>query len=235
MVPPLPVDSNAMFFLCSLDCLFIVHFIDTISENGYNPRLGLTPMLIVDLKKVTEEGETLDRAVPLAALDRATNDFRVPQPIRLSARVLPLEDGVYRLYGELQAGLDVDCGRCLEPVTIVVGEKLELMYVPRTREMASGDTAGTAGSARPAKNGDRELEDDEMAVSYYQENELDLGQLIWEQLYLALPMRPLCKDACVGLCPRCGVNRNVEQCDCDTQDLDPRMALLKSLLESGKA
>jgi uncharacterized protein len=50
-----------------------------------------------------------------------------------------------------------------------------------------------------------------------------------EQFYLALPMKPLCVDACKGLCPVCGRNLNRETCDCKSDWEDPRMAALRQL------
>jgi uncharacterized protein len=50
-----------------------------------------------------------------------------------------------------------------------------------------------------------------------------------EQFYLALPMKPLCRDDCQGLCPTCGINWNKGTCDCTNQWEDPRLAALKAL------
>ena len=50
-----------------------------------------------------------------------------------------------------------------------------------------------------------------------------------EQFYLALPMKPLCRDACKGLCPHCGTNLNASSCDCAPAWQDPRLAALREL------
>ncbi|MFW5788146.1 MAG: YceD family protein [Halanaerobiaceae bacterium] len=55
----------------------------------------------------------------------------------------------------------------------------------------------------------------------------DLKQLLQPDLYLAVPIKPLCSDDCEGICPHCGQNLNEGQCDCTTEDVDPRMAKLK--------
>ena len=54
-------------------------------------------------------------------------------------------------------------------------------------------------------------------------------ELLREQFYLALPMKPLCQEDCRGLCPQCGVNRNTGTCDCNVQWEDPRLAALRNL------
>ena len=52
-------------------------------------------------------------------------------------------------------------------------------------------------------------------MAFYEEEEIDLGHLIREQFYLAMPMKPLCRPDCQGLCPQCGVNRNTTECACE--------------------
>ena len=47
---------------------------------------------------------------------------------------------------------------------------------------------------------------------FYHDNQVDLGQLAQEQLYLALPMKPLCGDTCRGLCPECGRESESARC-----------------------
>jgi uncharacterized protein len=53
-----------------------------------------------------------------------------------------------------------------------------------------------------------------------------------EQFYLALPMKPLCRPDCQGLCPVCGKNRNVETCACQSEWVDPRMEALRRLRDT---
>ena len=60
----------------------------------------------------------------------------------------------------------------------------------------------------PAGSGEVEVAEEDIDTAYYQDGEIDLGELIHEQLYLMLPMKPLCQDDCQGLCPMCGANRN---------------------------
>jgi uncharacterized protein len=52
-----------------------------------------------------------------------------------------------------------------------------------------------------------------------------------DEFYLALPMKPLCKDDCKGLCPLCGANWNRDTCTCKAEWVDPRLAVLKKLLD----
>jgi hypothetical protein len=54
----------------------------------------------------------------------------------------------------------------------------------------------------------------------------DLSEIAAEQIYLGLPLKPVCKNDCRGLCPVCGVNRNLEECACVGEEIDPRLAPL---------
>ena len=106
------------------------------------------------------------------------------------------------------------CGRCLEPFIISVDGPFDLRYQPH---------------APNAVVGERQIDADDMDAAYYENDEIDLGQLIQEQFYLVLPMKPLCADDCKGLCSACGTNLNRATCDCKTQWEDPRLAALKAL------
>jgi uncharacterized protein len=76
---------------------------------------------------------------------------------------------------------------------------------------------------------EREVEDDDLGTSYYRDDQIDLNELLREQFYLALPMKPLCDEACQGLCPQCGTNLNTGSCNCAAGWEDPRLAPLRQL------
>ena len=84
--------------------------------------------------------------------------------------------------------------------------------------------------AENAGEGEREIAEDDLTTAFYREGMLDVIELLREQFQLALPMKPLCSEACRGLCPVCGTNLNKGQCDCTPRWEDPRLAALKGLL-----
>ena len=81
---------------------------------------------------------------------------------------------------------------------------------------------------------EREVGDEDLSAAFYRDDAIDLVQLVEEQIYLALPMKPLCTPDCRGLCPQCGVNRNLETCNCQTRWEDPRLSGLKALITDRK-
>ena len=77
------------------------------------------------------------------------------------------------------------------------------------------------------------MEDDDLTTAFYRDEQIDLGQLVLEQFYLAVPMKPLCRESCRGLCPECGTNLNTGTCSCMREWVDPRLEGLRALLDKG--
>jgi uncharacterized protein len=100
-----------------------------------------------------------------------------------------------------------------------VDASFDLRYQPRTENTGEGE---------------REIEEDDLTTAFYENDQIDLGQLMQEQLYLSLPMKPLCSDDCKGLCPLCGTNLNRGTCECQPNREDPRFAALKNLRANKK-
>ena len=171
--------------------------------------------MLLDLRGFRGEIDQLQRTFEPAAFAIRNEDYRIVAPVRLTAQVSKDAQKV-RLTGRVQTTLETDCSRCLEPFQIPVDAPFDLMFLPETVE-----ESGT----------EREIEDDDVGVSHYKADTIDLGQVMHEQFLLALPMKPLCQPECKGLCPVCGTNRNREVCSCRSEWVDPRLAGLKNLLK----
>jgi uncharacterized protein len=181
--------------------------------------------MLLDLRGFRGGTEELARQFPPDAFALEGEDFRVVGPVRLTAR-LEKDNEKVRLVGRLKATLETNCGRCLEPLPIDVDSKLDMMFLPE----------GTAPAvARTAQAGDdddgAEVREADVGVAFYKNDTIDLGEMMRDEFYLALPMKPLCRADCKGLCPVCGVNRNRETCACKAEWVDPRMEPLKKLLD----
>jgi uncharacterized protein len=139
--------------------------------------------------------------------------YRVVEPVQVNIDIHKDKER-FRLVGSVRTRLELSCSRCLEPFTMPIDSTFDLRYLP----------VGTESVDR-----DREVSEDDLDASVYREDEIDLNELLREQFYLALPMKPLCRDDCAGLCPQCGTNRNTATCACAPQWEDPRLAPLKRL------
>ena len=100
--------------------------------------------------------------------------------------VLGITTGVATLVGRTQTTIELLCSRCLEPMKAAVDAPFDLRYQPHAENTGEGE---------------REIEEDDLTTAFYEHDEIDLGHLMGEQFYLSLPMKPLCRQDCRGLCP----------------------------------
>lgn len=174
----------------------------------------------LDLARIHGPVERIERTYQPAVLDTRDDTFRVVAPISLQLTVEKLDDQ-FQVHGAISTTLSLDCGRCLEPFEWPVASTFDLRLVPRTDQRHA------------AADADTQIEEDDVDTSYYEEPTLDLATVLREQFYLALPMKPLCRVDCQGLCPVCGINRNTASCTCTSEWEDPRLAPLKALGDTG--
>ena len=182
-----------------------------------------------DLSRFKSGHDRIDRTYAPEAFASAPSDapdFRIAEPVELSLSATKHGDRV-ALKGHVKASLEVPCSRCLEPYRVPVDASVDLMYYPSTDPIATAKPART--SPKDDDEGGEEVKEDDLGVSFYSGDAIDLEQLMREQFYLALPMKPLCTTDCKGLCPLCGINRNRETCSCESTWVDPRFEVLKHL------
>ena len=141
---------------------------------------------------------------------------RLSEPPEISGRVIRDGRDGSRLVlkGRLTARAQVDCDRCLKPVEVPVNSEFNLRYV----------TAEDYESIQTA-----ELEDEDLALSVFDGEAIDVDEVAREQVLLAVPLRALCREDCQGFCPVCGADRNLKDCGCQATETDPRWAALKDL------
>jgi uncharacterized protein len=125
--------------------------------------------------------------------------------------------------GTIRGHVVVACSRCVGPARIDLDERVHVTYLLPT-EIAGRAPADGAGDGAP----EVELGAEDLDVLPYDGEHVDLEPLLRDHLVLAVPYAPLCREACLGLCPQCGVDRNVEACACEKPG-DPRFAALRDL------
>jgi len=172
--------------------------------------------MLYDLSRFRGDTDRIDRRYEAGDFGSKDELFRITGPVVLGADVRK-DTRKARVVGHVATTLECDCSRCLEPFAVPVDAAFDVMFMP-----AEADVAGRA-------EGDGEVREDDVGVSFYKDDVIDLGELMREQLYLALPMKPLCRQDCRGLCPVCGINRNRETCSCRSEWVDPRMEALRRI------
>jgi uncharacterized protein len=120
-----------------------------------------------------------------------------------------------RLRGRITAEAEVDCDRCLAAIAVPVETEFDVTYVPATDYEAENVA---------------ELQADDLTLSVFDGETIDLDELTREQVLLALPMHAVCREECKGLCPICSINKNADACQCEATEVDPRWEALKNLV-----
>jgi uncharacterized protein len=174
----------------------------------------MSDSLKINLTIIPEEGLRLTFPEDAAWFKGCFSDDALPEFSLIRADVSCLitrsGDTIY-IRGELAAQISQVCGRCLESATISIGGDFAYTVVPKKAEVAE----------------DLELNADELETSYYRGDFIDLAPIICEQIVLQAPMKVLCAEDCKGLCPRCGINLNTGFCNCRSDVVDDRLAVLK--------
>jgi uncharacterized protein len=150
-------------------------------------------------------------------LDDLDPEIVIQAPITGKVKFTKIPQGIL-VNGEMETVIEVSCGRCLEPFDVQTDIEIEEQFRPLLDIMT--------GARLPI--GD----DDDSATVIDERNHLDLTEVVRQDLLLALPNHPLCREDCKGLCPTCGANLNDGECACEGELTDPRWDALKSLLES---
>ncbi|MDR2726718.1 MAG: DUF177 domain-containing protein, partial [Deltaproteobacteria bacterium] len=117
--------------------------------------------------------------------------------------------------GRLTGEISLPCDRCAEASQVTIDQPFET-FEPVPSRSSSG--------AEP----DADADENVMRLS---ENgpEINLAALLWEEFSLSLPVHPLCRSDCAGLCPVCGQNLNEKACACTREQGDPKLAALRGL------
>ena len=159
----------------------------------------------------------------------ATREHILREDIRnLDPDVVPLTDLVGRVQlirtangvlttGTLQTSVELECSRCLTLFSKPVKFHLEEEFRPMLDIVT--------GASLPLSS------DDEDATQIDPHHILDLTEIVRQDILLAVPPFPVCRNGCKGLCSICGQNWNEGNCDCTQDELDPRLQVLKQLLE----
>ena len=173
--------------------------------------------MLIDLSRVlTHEGKKLNMTIEPSGGSYVCEmgSFPYVGENSVSLTIMHTENQVIRLEGEGTITVLIPCSRCLEPVLVSCpvdyDEEIDMKLSEEERIEALDES------------------------SFIQNKELDTDKLLHNEVLINWPMRVLCKEDCKGICSRCGANLNQGSCDCDTADLDPRMAVISDIFKNFK-
>ena len=147
--------------------------------------------------------------------DLEDGDWSLAKPLVLDVEISH-EKQFLQLTGTLTTAVKGVCSRCLKPVeTQVECEFAEQLLYAKDVSLFSHLAVGEV----------------EEKYFIYDNDTLDITDIVRESILAILPLKILCVEDCRGLCPKCGKNLNQGQCGCDLHEVDPRMAILATLME----
>jgi uncharacterized protein len=155
----------------------------------------------------------------LSPLDLAVPDGEAWAGLRLVSAVegelsLKRTGNGIEVMGTIRAAVVLPCARCLKEFTLPIASEFEESFLLLKYAPAEEDT---------------ELADDDMDVSFLPEEGIDLQDIVAEQIWLNIPIKPLCDEQCKGLCTVCGEELNRGDCGCERRSQDSRFAVLKTV------
>ena len=175
-------------------------------------------MLTVRLDEIPEEGLNLkwteERASLLGYLKTLSQiDFDFETPLYSEAKIWIAGQSVL-VKGKVQTALRLQCVRCLKEFAYPLSSTYELSLYSLKEAPVAEET---------------ELGEKEMELDFFEGGEIHLSEIACEQIFLEIPIQPLCQKNCKGLCPVCGIDLNLSSCTCERQEFISSFSVLKKL------
>ncbi len=170
-------------------------------------------VMIVDLSAIKDLQTAFDFLLQANEIDLESETAKLKDVVKVSGeikkRIVQTD-----VNGKILVALEIECNRCLQPAECN-------MEIPFSATFVTPENYTEAKEA--------ELRTDDLDVSVFEGDKIDLKELVREQILLALATRVFCREDCKGLCQKCGANRNLVDCNCEEKEIDPRWAKLKEL------
>ena len=178
--------------------------------------------LLIRIVDIPETGVSIERedspeVFPILKDLEKTGECKFRSPIKLSVAVKAIGQ-MYRMSGSFNTDVQLICSRCLSEFKKPLNEVFDMAF-------AHSDSDTT----HEGDDQDKEITAEEIGMTYFHGEEIDLKDALQQQLIMSLSQRPLCKEACKGLCQKCGANLNDGDCRCTKNQINDRFEILKSL------
>jgi len=148
-----------------------------------------------------------------AEFDLAYENIRDLKSLEI-ALVIQKTGEEYYCQGNVTARVSLECARCLGAFDAELTGETDF-FVCEAGSRGDGD--------------DRVIDDEDYAYLKGDSRQADIGDLVRQATILALPIKPVCREDCRGLCQSCGINLNEGSCDCSREEMDPRWQALQDL------
>jgi uncharacterized protein len=163
----------------------------------------------VDLKDLGQDKVSFEASFDPGVLDFGPENIRQIGLLDWSASAERAGEEI-RIAGSLGVTVEVACSRCLEPARSTINKPFDLFFREHDATLFDEDS-------------EVELDEKDTRTAFFTGTKLAIGDVLQEQVLLALPMKTLCKVDCKGLCPVCGTNLNSGSCGCPKEEFSPHM------------
>jgi len=169
--------------------------------------------MIVDTTTLEDAQTSINFSIAPNKIDLEGETAKLKDVVLVEAK---LKKGIAQtdVQGQISALIETECSRCLQDVEITLEFPFDAVFV-------------TAENYTQEK--EAQLKADDLEVSLFEEDKLDLTELVRDQILLNLPTQIFCREDCHGLCQKCGANLNLIDCNCEEKEIDPRWSALKNL------
>ena len=169
--------------------------------------------MLIDLTIIKDTPTAFDFTLAASRVDLESDAAKVAEVVKVEGK---LKKGIVQtdVEGVISTVLEVECVRCLQTVE----KPLEIIF-----------KIGFVGAEHYTREKDAEVNITDLEISISENDKIDLTEVVREQILLNLPDRILCRENCLGLCEKCGANRNLVDCSCIRKELDPRWSALQNL------
>lgn len=193
---------------------------------GRTPTTGLAvasmALPVLHLSEISPDGVSLSCAVQAEDLALDPEDAVIPGGLALEVRAVKMGTTVY-VTGTLSGIVRRQCVRCLadydDPLRLVMTGEYH-----RDTDLKGQPAVWTSP--------ERSMEEENDDIYSYTGDTIELGEMLREQVILAAPMQPLCREECLGLCPVCGQDLNVRRCECREEPVASPFTALKTLRDT---
>lgn len=169
---------------------------------------------VTKIKSTAETKDTVSLCEQLAAADFGYEELELISPLKFVGEI---EHTVpyFRLNGEVSAEIKLMCSRCLAEYSVRLAVPIAEVYTNKQEALPDVDEDS------------EDLGFDE--IGFFEGDEIEIAPALLKALFLELPMRPLCREDCRGICPECGADLNKGDCGCQGDNIDFRLEKLKTL------
>ena len=173
--------------------------------------------MFLSVKEMELRKVRFDETYEPGQIDFTDEDLVQASPLAAkgTAELLAHSDGQMRIQGKLKVEMTAQCDRCLGGARFALDSGFDLFYRPASQLPDEDEVA---------------IDEGEAEIGFYEDGGMELEDILREQVLLALPMQRICSDACQGICPVCGKNRNESPCQCKVEGVaGDRWAALRNL------